>query len=102
MLILINSLPMAPKPEKGVAYFVYSENFSTSKIVSNRTSIFTAELYGILEAINCRASVAEANIHITTDSKTSVQAIRKLCLRNQVDQKTHKAFRNNDKKIILS
>ena len=37
------------KTEQGVAFAVYSENFSTSKRMSYNTSIFTAELHGILE-----------------------------------------------------
>jgi len=63
---------MAPKQN------IYSENFSTPKKVSNSTSIFTAELYGILEAINYSANLAEENILIVTDAKSSIQAIQKL------------------------
>ena len=40
------------KTEQGVAFVVYSEKFSTSKRISNINSIFTAEFYGTLEAIN--------------------------------------------------
>ena len=50
------------KAEQGVAFAVYSENFSSSKRVSSCTSVFTAELYGILEAINYSVNVAEGNI----------------------------------------
>ena len=89
------------KTEQGVAFAVYSEDFSTSKRVSNSTSIFTAELYGILEAINYSANVAEENILIATDSKSSIQAIRKLYPRNPIVQKIQKAIRNNNKIFTL-
>ena len=85
------------KTEEGVAFAVYSENFSTSKRVSNSTSKFTADLYGIPEAINYSANVAEENILIATGSKSSIQAIRKLYPRNPIFQKIQKAIRNNNK-----
>ena len=66
------------KTEQGVAFAVYSENFSTSKRISNSTSIFTAELFGILEAINYKSNVAEVNILIATDTKSLMQATKTL------------------------
>ena len=72
------------KTEQGLAFAVYSENFDTPKRVSNSTSIFTVEVYGTLEAMNYSANVAEENILIATDSKSSTQAMRKLYPRNPI------------------
>ena len=37
------------KTGQGVAFAVYSENFSASKAVSNFIALFTVELYGVLD-----------------------------------------------------
>ena len=82
-------------------FAVYSEHFSTSK-VSNSTSIFTAKIYGILEAINYSANVAEKkNTLIAIDPKSSIQTIRKLYVRNPIVQKIRKTIRNNNKIFTL-
>ena len=86
------------KREQGVASALYSEKFSSSKRVSNSTSIFTSELYGFLEAINYSANVAEEIILMATDSTSSIQAKRKLYPRNPMVQTIQKAIRNNKKK----
>ena len=66
------------KIKQGVAFAVHSENFSTSKRVSNCTSILTTQLYRFLDTIKYSINVAEENIFIATVSNSSIQAIRKL------------------------
>ena len=86
------------KTEQGVAFTVYSENFKRSKIVSNSTSIFTAELYGFLETINYSTNVAKENIRTATDSRSSINTIRKLYPRSKpIVQKIQKTVRIRNK-----
>ena len=63
------------KTEQGVDFAVCSANYTTSKIVSNCTSIFTAEIYGILEAFNYSVNVAEETNLLATNSESSILAI---------------------------
>ena len=63
------------KKEQGVSFAVYSENFRTSKGVSNCTPRFTAILFEVLEAINYGLNVVEENFLLVTDFKCSMQAI---------------------------
>ena len=86
------------KTEQIVVFAVHNENFSTSKRVSNYTPIFTAELYGFQEAINYSINAAQENILLATDSKSSIQAIRRRYPINQRIQKIQKAVRNSNKK----
>ena len=75
------------KTEQGVAYGIYSENYQASERLPNDTSIFTAELYGILEAIKYGEDVPEENVLLVTDSRSSIQAVQKLFSTNQLVQK---------------
>ena len=59
------------KTEQGVSFAAYNENFRASKKVSNCISIFTAEFYGTLKAINYSVNVVEESILLATDSKNS-------------------------------
>ena len=47
------------KTEQRVSFAVYNKNFSTTVRILSITSIFTTELYEILEAINYSANVAK-------------------------------------------
>ena len=75
------------KTEQEVAFAVHCEIFCTSKRLSNSTSIFPVELYGILEVIKYSANIAEENILIGRDSKSSTQTIRKLYQKNPISEK---------------
>ena len=75
------------KLEQEVAFTVYSEGFSTSEIISNCTSIFTAEHYIILEAIIYSENEAEESVLTATDSKSSIRSIRKLYPKNPIVKK---------------
>ena len=86
------------KTEQGVGFPVYSENLCTSQWVSSNTSIFTVELYGIVQAISYSANVAEENVIIAaTYYKSSIQAIWKLYPWNQIVQQLQIAITNNNK-----
>ena len=54
------------------------EKFDTLKRVSNCTSIFTEEIYGILELMKYIVNVTEENILLAINFKSSIQEIRKL------------------------
>ena len=89
------------KTEQGVAYAIYSENFNTSRRIPDCSSIFTAELYGLLEAINYSNNVTEESIILITDSQSSIQAITNLYPQNPIVQKIQKAVKNSNKTFTL-
>ena len=78
------------KTEHGIASTVYIKKFQYIKKCIKLYLNFTAEIYGILQAMNYHANVAEENISIATDSKSSWQAIRTLYSRNHLVQKIKK------------
>ena len=55
MLVLLNYIPMTPMQNKEKFSLFTAKISAQQKEYQNCTSIFTAELYGILEAIKCRA-----------------------------------------------
>ena len=75
------------KTEQGIAFAVYSENFSTSNTVSNCTSIFTAELYRFLEVTSYSVNVKEEHILLASDSKSLIKEIRTYYPNNLLFQK---------------
>ena len=88
----MNHIPMASKQNKEKLSLYTSKSVHQKKSIKS-TSKFTAELYGILEAISHSANVAKENILIATDSKSSIQVIRKVYSRNPKVQKIHRAIR---------
>jgi len=89
------------KTEQGVASALFSENFQISKRLPNGTSVLTAESYGVVEAINYGATVPAENILIVTDSRCSIQAIKKLYPTNSMVQKFQNNLRDSEKSFTL-
>ena len=89
------------KTENGVAFAVYSEHFSIPQRINNCASIFTAELTAILEALKHSRSINNSSISIITDSKSSIQAIRKLYPQNPIIIQIQDLIKNSDKNFTL-
>ena len=91
---------MAPKQNKEWLSF-FTAKIAVHQKISNSTSMFTAELYGVLEAVNYSANATKENILRATDSKSSIPAIQKLHPRKPIVQKIQKVIRNNNKVFTL-
>jgi len=84
-----------------VASAVYNEKFQKSMRLPNDTSIFTPELYGMIEAINYGANIPEQDILILTDSRSSIQAKEKSYPTNTLVREIQNNIRNSDKNFIF-
>merc|ERR1712082_195690 len=89
------------KTENGVAFAVYSEHFSLARRINNCASIFTAELTAILEALKHSQNINRNCVSIITDSKSSIQAIRKLYPQNPIIIKIQDIIKNSNKNFTL-
>ena len=89
------------KTNQGVAYAIYSTDFSISKKLNECTSIFTAELAAILAAIERSNGIAQNKITIITDSKSSIQAIQVIYTSNPIVQQIQNSIKRSNKQFQL-
>jgi ribonuclease HI len=96
----------ASKTHEGVGCAFYSpENATERKLkLSNESSIHTAELYAIHQALCYSQTLDQKNIIICTDSLSAIQAIRRISPKNHLlhlIQKTLYETEKQDKSILF-
>lgn len=75
------------KTNEGVGFSIHCEETSASHRLREHFSIFTAELYGLLEAVKYAKTRSSEQLALITDSRSSIQAIIKPFSRNVLVQK---------------
>ena len=86
-MILPVYVQMAPRRSKEWFSLLAPKVSVHQEGVLNSASMFTAELCGILEAIDCSANVAEGKILLAAGSGISMKAIRNFCSGGSIVQK---------------
>ena len=89
------------KSDEGVAYATINSETTIKRKIDPASSIYTAELHGIMEAINLSPTYANNKITIFTDSKSSIQGIAKLRNRNPLIQEIADKAEQSPKQFIL-
>ena len=89
------------KTEQGTALSIACENTSMAFRINTNASIFTAEPYAILNAIEFAISTQHTNINIISDSKSSILAIKNILTRNPIIIKIHNLLNLTTKKFLL-
>ena len=89
------------KSDDGVAYATINSETTVKRKIDPISSIYTAELHGIMEAINLSSTYVNSKITIFTDSKSSIQGITKLINRNPLIQEITDKAEQSPKQFIL-
>ena len=75
------------KTESGVGYGVSSQGFETSRRVNDLSSIYSAELLGILHAVEYANTTNAEVVTIVTDSQSAITALKSLYPQNAILRK---------------
>ena len=89
------------KTNEGVGFSIFCEDTSSSHRLENHFSIFSAELYALLEAVKYAKTRPGERVVLITDSRSSIQAIMKPYSRDVLVQKIQIEIADSSRPVKL-